>query len=174
MGTDVSALLGQVYEELRSLAATHFRAENPGHTLQPTVLVHEVFLRLSGSAHLDINDRTHFLRLASRVMRQVLLDHARAKSAEKRGPDMNRVTLSGLDSDIPGGALDALDLEEALLRLATLNPRRAELVELRFYGGLTMSEVAESLGVSPETAKREWRLAKAWLARELATIQGDP
>ncbi len=174
MGTDVSALLGQVYEELRGLATAHFRAENPGHTLQPTVLVHEVFLRLSASAHLDVNDRKHFLCLASRVMRQVLLDHARAKSAEKRGSDMNRVTLSRLDSDIPGGALDALDLEEALQRLATMNPRRAELVELRFYGGLTMGDVAESLGVSPETAKREWRLAKAWLARELATIQGDP
>lgn len=173
MGADVSALLGQVYEELRGLAQAHFRAEHPGHTLQPTVLVHEVFLRLSASAHLDVNDRAHFLRLASRVMRQVLLDHARAKSAEKRGPDVQRVTLSGLDSDIPSGVLDALDLEEALQRLATLNPRRAELVELRFFGGLTMSEVAEGLGISPETAKREWRLAKAWLARELTTIQGE-
>lgn len=174
MGTDVTALLGQVYEELRGLAAAHFRAEYPGHTLQPTVLVHEVFLRLSASARLDVNDRQHFLRLASRVMRQVLLDHARAKAAEKRGPDLQRVTLSGLDSDIPSDALDSLDLEEALQRLAALNPRRAELVELRFFGGLTMEEVAESLDVSPETAKREWRLAKAWLARELATIQGDP
>lgn len=166
---DFSQLFPQVYEELRGLAAVHFRGESSGITLQPTVLVHEVYLRLSSSMGLSINNRAHFLRLASRVMRQVLIDHARARTADKRGSNMQRVSLTGIDSENPDGILDALDLEAALIRLTAVNARRADLVELRFYGGLTMEEAADALEISLETAKREWRVARAWLARELAS-----
>ncbi len=172
MLSDVSAVLPQVYEELRAIAQAHFHGEDDSHTLQPTVLVHEVYLRLAVSLGLEVGDRAHFVRLASKVMRQVLLDHARAKHAQKRDGGFQRITLTGLDAD-EADAVDAIDLEDALQRLALENPRRAELVELRFYGGLTMQEVAESTGVSVVTVKRDWRLAKAWLARELAVRGGE-
>lgn len=167
MAQDAMELLPSVYEELRALAATYFRNENVGHTLQPTVLVHEVFLRIAANPATQIKDRSHFFFLASRLMRHILCDHARGKAAQKRGSEFGRVTLSGLDSDVPDLTIDVLDLDEALQKLAADNPRRAELVELRFYGGLTMEEAAESLGVSLVTAKREWRVTKAWIAREL-------
>lgn len=166
---DLAQLLPQVYEELRNLAAAHFRSEYPGHTLQPTVLVHDVFLRIASDPTLKITDRGHFFGLASKLMRHILVDHARQKLTQKRGKELQRVTLSGVDSDVPDGIVDALDLDETLQKLAVKSPRRAELVELRFFGGLTMEEAAESLGVSLVTAKREWRLAKAWIARELGS-----
>lgn len=160
-------LASQLYEELRALAAAHFRAESGAHTLQPTALVHDVYLRIASNPQLRIGDKAHFLCLASKLMRHILVDHARRKAAQKRGSRWERVTLSGVDSDVPDSLVDALDLDDALKKLAEQNPRAAELVELRFYGGLTMEEAAESLGTSLETAKRDWRLAKAWIAREL-------
>ena len=161
-----------VYEELRSLAAEHFRGERPDHTLQPTVLVHDAYMRIVEQSSLEVRNRAQFFRLASKLMRRLLIDHARAKARQKRGRGWERVTLSGLDSDAPDRLVDVLDLEEARGKLREISERRAELVELRFYGGLTMDEAADSLGISPATAKREWRLAKAWLARELSG--GEP
>lgn len=163
-----AALLPLVYQELRALAAAHFKRENPGNTLQPTVLVHEAYLRLVERSAPKINDRAHFFRLASKLMRQLLVDHAREKAAQKRGADRDRVTLSGIDTDSLNLDVDFVDLEEALLKLTAISERRSELVELRFFGGLTVEEASESLGISVETAKREWRLAKAWLARALS------
>ncbi|MFN0135517.1 MAG: sigma-70 family RNA polymerase sigma factor [Phycisphaerae bacterium] len=160
-------LLPQIYDELRALAAAHFRGEHEGHTLQPTALVHDVFLRMTAQPNFQLRDRAEFLRAASKLMRYILVDHARRKAALKRGGDWDRVTLVGVDSDVPSSVVDAIDLDDTLRRLATEEPRRAELVELRFYGGLTMEEAAESLGISLVTAKRDWRLAKAWIAREL-------
>lgn len=161
-------LLPLVYEQLRGLAAEHFRGERPDHTLQPTVLVHDAYLRIVEQSSLEVRNRGQFFRLASKLMRRLLIDHARTKARQKRGQGWERVTLSGLHSDAPDRLVDVLDLEEARGKLREISERRAELVELRFYGGLTMDEAADSLGISPATAKREWRLAKAWLARELS------
>lgn len=160
-------LVPRIYDELRALAAAHFASQPGNHTLQPTALVHDVYLRMASSPNLQIADRVHFLRVASKLMRNLLVDHARSRGAQKRGGDWNRVTLAGVDSATPEFAVDSLDLEAAMEKLSSLDRRRANLVELRFYGGLTLEEAAESLGISPETGKREWRLARAWISREL-------
>lgn len=171
LGPDVSAttaeLLPQIYEELRALAMAQFRNEAQSHTLQPTALVHDVYLRMAGSRALQSADRAQLLRVATKLMRHILIDHARRKAAQKRGQGWERLTLTGIDSGEPPSGFDALDLEEALQQLAVENPRRAGLVELRYYGGLTLEEAAESLGISLVTANRDWRLAKAWMARAL-------
>lgn len=160
-----------VYEELRRLARRHLRGERAGHTLQSTGLVHEAFLRLSRESEVQWESRAQFFALASRLMRHVLVDHARARRADKRG---GGATLLSLEDAIAAGrepatgpVLDVLALDEALSRLERLDPRQGEVVELRFFGGLSVEETAEALEVSPATVKREWTCARAWLLREL-------
>ncbi len=162
----LSRLLDVVYAELRSIAAAQMRGERPDHTLQPTALVHEAYVRLVGSGSRSLGDRSHFVNAASRVMRRVLIDHARARNAAKRSGNL-RVTL---DEGIAGGVepvVDVLSLDNALNRLAAVEPRWAQVVELRFFGGLEITEVAALLEISTATVKRDWQFARAWLAREL-------
>lgn len=164
-------LLPLVYDELHLIAARHMRGERPEHTLQPTALVHEAFLRLAG-VDLPYGDRTHFLRAASTAMRRVLVDHARARNAAKRGGSL-RVTLDEplVAQDEP--VVDLLVLDDALNRLAAAEPRWAQVVELRFFAGLEVTEVASALGISTATAKRDWQFARAWLAKALREDAGS-
>jgi RNA polymerase sigma factor (TIGR02999 family) len=160
-------LSARVYDELRRLAAAHLRREAPGQTLQPTALVHEVYLRLAG-AGTPWRDERHFVGIAARSMRQILVDRARARGARKRWGGLRRVSLH---DDLPLAAdpdrlLPALD--EALTRLEQLDAEQARIVELRFFAGLSVEEAADALGISPATLKRRWALARAWLFRELA------
>jgi RNA polymerase sigma factor (TIGR02999 family) len=161
-------LLAIVYDELRRAAAGFFRRERPGHTLQPTALVHEAFLRLAGGAGVQLEGRTHLVAVAARAMRRVLVDHARRRHAAKRKAAGGRVTLAGLAGKGGGPGYDAIDVAEALEDLAEISPRQAQVVELRFFGGLGDVETAEILGVSERTVRGEWRLARAMLRERLA------
>jgi RNA polymerase sigma-70 factor (ECF subfamily) len=164
-------LLQLLYGELHRLAAAYMRRERPGHTLQATALVNEVYLRLSGGEH-EYQNRAHFLAFAANSMRQVLLDQARRRRAHKRGAGARQVDL---DSGILVSAEsveDTLAIDEALQRLRAIDPRQERIVELRFFGGLSVEETAAVLGVAPITIKREWRSAKAWLYRELGSAAG--
>jgi len=161
------ALLPLVYADLRAQAEAYFRSQRDNHTLQPTALVHEAYLRLMGNADLEWEGRSHFLAVAAMAMRNVLADHARRRRAEKRGGAWDRVTLTGLGSDAGERAIDALDLDEALQALARIDERQARIVELRFYGGLTVEEVAHVLEVSSRTIALDWRMARAWLRNRL-------
>lgn len=154
----------RVYEELRRLAAIHLRSERAGHTLQSTALVHEVWLRLEQGGDVRDLERSHFHQMAAMAMRRILINHARDRKRLKRGGDARRVSLdvSHLE-DSPRDAVDLLALDEALDRLAAEEPLRARLVELRYFAGLDNQAVAEALGVSVATVKREWVLARAWL-----------
>jgi RNA polymerase sigma factor (TIGR02999 family) len=166
-------LLEAVHGELRRLARRHMRQERLDHTLQPTALVHEVYLRLFPDQKLTWNDHAHFLRSAARAMRQILTDHARRRNRAKRDGDLDRVPLdsrAALVSDEQPGILLALD--ESLNRLAQLDPRQAEIVELLYFTGMTQEEAAKTLDISPRTINREWRLARAWLRDEVA--KGTP
>ncbi|MBI4907961.1 MAG: sigma-70 family RNA polymerase sigma factor [Acidobacteria bacterium] len=163
-------LLPAVYQELRRVAATHFRAERSEHTLQPTALLHEVYLRMVDQAMPDFRSRAHFFCVASQLMRQILVDHARAQRAEKRGGGQ-RVTLEdALQSGTPR-EVDLLALDEVLGRLATMDERKARALELQYFGGLTVDEIADAMDSSPRTTARELRLAKAYLLRELSTAR---
>ncbi len=161
------ALLERVYPELQKQAQRRLRRERPDHTLQPTALVNEVYLRLSDS-EIEWSDRVHFFAVASQAMRRVLVDHAKAKRSLKRGGGRLRVTLVDEHSKTPQAAPDVLDLDAALTRLAELDERKARIVELHYFGGLTYDEAAEALGVSEATITRELRFARAWLERALA------
>jgi RNA polymerase sigma-70 factor, ECF subfamily len=167
----LDSLLPIVYQELRRLAASYLRREKPGQTLQPTALVHEAYLRLMKDRPERWQNRAHFCAIAAHSMRQILIDRARARGALKRGGAQPRVTLD--EALVAGGerSVDLLALDEALERLAKLDPEQARLVELRFFGGLTVEETAEALDISPATVKRHWTVARAWLAREL---EGGP
>jgi RNA polymerase sigma factor (TIGR02999 family) len=163
-------LLGLAYTELHAIAERQMARERTGHTLQPTALVHEAFLRLLGGAPLAFQDRMHFFRAASQMMRRVLVDHARAHGAAKRGSGM-RVTLDDGMIAADDRTIDMLVLDDALNRLAAAEPRWAQVVELRFFAGLDVAEVAEALDSSTATVNRDWRFAKAWLANALR--EGD-
>ena len=156
-------LLPLVYDDLHRRAASSFRRERPGHTLQPTALVNEVFLRLVDQRRVEWKSRAHFFGVAAQAMRRVLVDHARRRSAAKRGDDA--VVLSFDEELVPGLApdLDLLALDQALDALAELDRRQSRIVELRFFGGLTIDETAAALGVSPATVKNDWQMARAWL-----------
>ena len=156
-----------LYEELRRQASKWFRGEAPGHTLQPTAIVHEAFLRLAASGTLAAGDELSFRALAATAMRHVLVDHARRKRRLKRGGGRRLQTLLDYPASENTGAIDLLELDETLERLAALNPRHARIVELRFFGGLTVPEVAVQLGVGRATVENDWRLTRAWLARQL-------
>ena len=159
-------LLPLVYQALREQAARYLRRERRDHTLQPTALVHEAYLRLVGQDHVSWQNRAHFFAVAARVMRRVLVDHARAKRAQKRDFGQ-RIALDEAVSFPAERDLDLLALEEALVSLEETDARQARIVELRFFGGLTIEETAHVLGVSETTVKREWDFAKAWFQREL-------
>jgi RNA polymerase sigma factor (TIGR02999 family) len=175
-------LMPQVYEELRRLAGNYLRRERPGQTLQATALVHEAFLRLSREKNQPWQNRTHFLAIAALSMRQILVQRARARHADKRGGGAERITLDdrvmsasarGASARRGGGGeqsggVDVLALDAALEKLAALDAQQAKIVELRYFGGLTVEEVAESLEISPATVKRHWSLARAFLKKELS------
>jgi RNA polymerase sigma factor (TIGR02999 family) len=181
-------LTGLVYQELRSLAQRHLRRERPNHTIQRTALVHEAFVRLVNQQSVDWQSRAHFFGLASNLMRRILVDHARARLASKRGGGIVAVSLDEITnptepedsgaSTSPSYAEpgvvdgetddDVTAIDEALTRLAALDERQAKIVEMRYFGGLTIEETAQALDISDATVKREWTLARAWLRRELS------
>lgn len=164
-------LLPLVYEELRQLAATYLANEQPGQTLQPTDLVHEAYLRLVGGANPEQwTSRGHFFAAAAVAIRRILIDNARRKRSQKRGGALVRQTLDDVQPCLPEPHEDLLALDEALQKLAAVQPQAAELVELLYFAGLTLPEAAQTLGVSPRTAGRLWTYARAWIRRE---IEGD-
>src|SRR5688572_10357638 len=164
----VSELMPLVYDELRRIAARYVSRERPGQTLQATALVNEAFVRLAAERPRDFQNRTHFLAIAALSMRQILVQRARARSAAKRGGAPQRVTLDDASAGAtPPDSVDVLALDEALTRLAQLDPEQARIVELRYFGGLTIEETAEVAGISPATVKRQWSMARAWLKRAL-------
>jgi RNA polymerase sigma factor (TIGR02999 family) len=157
-----------IYDELRRLARGYLRRERPGHTLQPTALVHEAFLRLIDQSRVNWQNRAHFFGAAARLMRQILINHAEARRAAKRGGEAERVSLNDVDHSAVGREIDLVALNEALTNLERIDPQQGRIVELRYFSGLTVEEVAEVMGVSPATVKREWSTARAWLRRELS------
>jgi RNA polymerase sigma factor (TIGR02999 family) len=166
-GVATDEVLGKVYDELRALAAYHMERERPGHTLPPTAVVHEVYLRLARQDKGDWTNRAQFLSIASTMIRRILVDHARVRDAGKRGGGV-RVPLNGFEPAEPAPDAGIAEVDEALTELAALDEQQARVVELRYFGGLSIEETAEVLGVSPGTVKRGWRLARAWLAARLA------
>jgi RNA polymerase sigma factor (TIGR02999 family) len=162
-----SELVPLVYRELRGLAAAYLRRERPDHTLQPTALVHEAYLRLVDQTQVPGQSHTQFFAIAANLMRQILVNHAKRYRALKRGSG-NKVELNEAMGVVPAGQLDMVILDEALRKLAEVDPRQSRIVELRFFGGLTEEEIAEVLGISPITVKRDWRIAKAMLHHELS------
>ena len=166
-GSEADRLLPLIYDELRGLAAYYLRGERPDHTLQPTELVHEAFLRLAGRLDAGSQSREHFFALAARAMRHILVDHARKRAAAKRGGGRKPVSLDTLRALSREHDQLLVELDDALLRLAELDPRLAEVVELRFFGGLTVGETARVMGISPKTVQRKWALARSWLHREI-------
>jgi len=162
-------LLPLVYEEMRSLADRFLRGERPGHTLQPTALVHEAYLRMVGQTRAEWKGRGHFYAVAARVMRRILINHAEAHRAVKRGGGCRRVTLSEAPTPVPDAPeVDLLALDEALSRLEALDERQCRVVELRFFSGLSVQETAGVLGVSDRTVELDWKMARAWLMTQLA------
>lgn len=185
---DVTALLGElsngspeagskliplVYGELRRIAAGYMRRERTGHTLQATALVHEAYFKLLGQRSVTWQNRAHFLGVAAQVMRRILIDHARSHVRDKRGGGHEAVPLDEALVFSPERSQDFLVLDSALDRLAEFDPRQSRIVELRFFGGLTVEETAEVLGISPKTVKRDWNVAKAWLHGELKAAYGN-
>jgi len=162
-----------VYDQLLRLARRQMRAEQQGHTLQSTALVHEAYLRLAQAGDIEWNDRAHFFAVAAQMMRRILVDAARARATKKRGGDMDRVDhadtgdLDGLPAMSTERAADVCAIDDALASLARLDPRRAQVVELRFFGGLTIEETAAAMNISPQTVMRDWDFARAWLTRQL-------
>jgi RNA polymerase sigma factor (TIGR02999 family) len=156
-----------IYEELRRLAAHYMARERPGHTLQTTALVHEAFRRLVDLRQSNWQSRTHFYGAAANVMRRVLVDHARARQAEKRGGDVEHLPLDESLAYSEAQSQELVQLDEALTRLARLNVRQTKVIELRFFAGLNVDETAEVMGISPKTVKRDWSVARAWLHREI-------
>ena len=169
----VRRLLPLVYGELRAIAADMFLDQPSNHTLEATAVVHEAFLRLVRAPETEFTDRAHFFAVAAKAMRTHLIDHARKKRADKRGSGWERITLSGLSDAFQGRPLDFLGLDEAITDLSRLHERQARVVELRFFGGLTIPEAAEVLSVSEATVKNDWAMARAWLTCELSA-RADP
>jgi RNA polymerase sigma factor (TIGR02999 family) len=174
-GDDVAqaALVEAVYDELKVIAGRHMRRESSGHTLQTTALVNEAFLKLLHVKSATWQDRAHFFAVASRLMRRILVDHARKHLAGKRGGGMDMLPLNEAMVFSPDRAAPLLQLDEALTRLAESEPRTARVIELRFFGGLSVEETAEVLKISPRTVKREWGFGRAWLRTEMGIPEED-
>jgi RNA polymerase sigma factor (TIGR02999 family) len=166
----LEALLPLVYQELRHIAQYHLRQERPDHTLQSTALVHEAYLRLTKQSPPEIENRAHFMAVASRLMRQILVDHARGHRAAKRGGGI-KLEIQDVGSSEKAPSVDLIMLDDALNELARLDPQQSRIVELRFFGGMSIEETAEIVGVSVTTVKREWATARAWLRREVGKAQ---
>jgi RNA polymerase sigma factor (TIGR02999 family) len=162
-----SALMPLIYDELRAIARNHMRHERQDHTLQATVLVHEAYLQLAGDSQVDWQNRAHFFALASRAMRRILIDYARGARAEKRPGAHEKVELDSALIFTEEQKVDVLALNEALERLATWDLRQSQVVEMKFFAGLSFEEIAEVLNISDRTAKRDWTMARAWLHAEL-------
>jgi RNA polymerase sigma factor (TIGR02999 family) len=162
-------LLGLVYEPLRAIAERHLHREREGHTLQPTALVHELYLRFVDQRSVDWRDRTHFFAVAAQVMRRILVDYARRRKSDKRGGSLLPVTMTAALEAFSEENFDVIALDLALENLEAIFPQQAKIVELRFYGGLTIDETAEALGISAATISREWTMARAWLRRALGS-----
>jgi RNA polymerase sigma factor (TIGR02999 family) len=165
-------LIPLVYDELRRLAEHYMRQEHGDHTLQPTALVHEAYLRLVGHDCTPFNNRVHFYGAAAQAMRRILVDHARRRQAQKRGDDPAMVSLDSIGAGVDVRQ-DLVALDEALTRLAAMAPRPAQVVELRYFGGLSIDETAATLGVAPATVKRHWAFARAWLHRALSSAEAS-
>jgi len=170
---DLDALMAAIYDDLRRLALHHLRDERADHTLQATALVHEAYLKLVDQRTTDWKDRMHFFAVASRIIRRILVDHARERLAAKRGGGGRRVAIEQVElaSPLPDGQLVALD--DALTELADLDAQQAKIVELRYFGGLTIPEVAEALSIGGRSVDRDWRTAKAWLSFRLSAADSD-
>jgi len=164
-------VLPLVYDELRRLADSYLRRERPDHTLQPTALVHEAYLRLIGQKNLSWQNRAHFFGIAARVMRQILVNHALNRNADKRGGHLHKVSLDEAVNFFAERDVNLMALNRALDELEALDPRQSQIVELRFFGGLSIEEAAEVLGISPATVKRDWSIAKLWLHRAIEGTQ---
>jgi RNA polymerase sigma factor (TIGR02999 family) len=162
-----SRLVPLVYQELRQLAASYMRHERSDHTLQPTALVHEAYLKLVQQRSVDWQSRAHFLGVAAQVMRRILVDHARGHLRGKRGGGQYHVPIDESLVFTPEKSEEIVKLDQSLERLSKIDPRQGKIVELRFFGGLTVEQTAELLGISPKTVKREWSMAKAWLHGDL-------
>ena len=158
----------EIYKELRRLAASKFRQEREGHTLQPTALIHEAYIRLVDHNQREWHSRAHFFSVAGRIMREILVDHARGRNRNKRGGDARKVTLSDAVSFAPERGAPIIALDDALRELASFDERKSRLIELKYFGGLQTDEIAEVLGISRSTVKREARLAQAWLHNYLS------
>jgi RNA polymerase sigma-70 factor, ECF subfamily len=165
---DADRLMEAIYDDLKRLAASQLRGERENHTLHPTALVHEAWLRLINQRMTGWQDRLHFFAIAARVIRRILIDHARERQALKRGGNSRPVPLLGLDVAADETPVDLLALDEALSELAGLSERQARIVELRFFGGLTITEVATALGIGSRSVDREWQVARAWLFHRLS------
>jgi RNA polymerase sigma factor (TIGR02999 family) len=174
-GDGPGSVFALVYDELRRLAASALRHERSDHTLQPTALVHEAYLRLADEPTARWENRSHFMAVAARAMRRILVDHARKHTAAKRGSGAVRLSLDDLERAAanPGDDVDLVALDDALGRLASLDPRQARIVELRFFGGLSVEETAVVVNSSARTVKRDWQVARAWLKREMARHTPD-
>jgi RNA polymerase sigma factor (TIGR02999 family) len=159
-------LVPLLYKELREIARAHLQRERAGHTLQSAALVHEAYLRLLDQKPFDTENRMHFLAVASRLMRQILVDYARSHGAAKRGADL-KVELDAAIAAAPERDIDVIALDDALAQLAQLDEQQGRIVEMRFFGGLSVEEIGEVLGISRSTVKREWNVAKAWLSRQI-------
>lgn len=166
-------LMPAVYGELRRLAESYIQNERRDHTLQATALVHEAYLRLIDQRNVDWQNRAQFFGLAAKMMRRILVNHAEAHSAAKRGGPGQKLSLDEAISFFDEQQVDLLDLNEALSRLAVMDDKQSEIIELRFFGGLTIEEVADVLQISPATVKREWGMAKTWLLRELSKTNNN-
>lgn len=163
----MNELVPVVYDELHRIAELHLRKERSNHSLQPTALINEAYLQLARSRKLALRDRTHFFALAARIMRHVLINHAHARNAAKRGGAVRKVTLREAVLLPERKECDVLELDQALQTLASMDERKSQIVELHFFAGLTNEEVAEVLGISLATVNREWRMARAWLSCKL-------
>ena len=168
-------LVSLVYRELRRIAGSYMRNERADHSLQPTALVHEAYLRLRKMHSIDWQSRSHFLAVSAHTMRRILVDHARAKHAEKRGLEWDQVSIEvGELFAATESTINIVELDEALGRLEVFDQRQAKVVEMRFFGGLSEDEIGAQLGISERTVKRDWRIAKAWLYHELSQSTRSP
>jgi RNA polymerase sigma factor (TIGR02999 family) len=165
--TVIERLMPLVYDELHRRASRYMRQERTGHTLQPTALVHEAYLKLVGQREASFKNRTHFFAVASQLMRRILIDHARARLSAKRGGEQSAFSLSDAAEFRAGTPIELIAIDDALQKLRVLDSRQEQIVEMRFFGGLTVDETAEVLGVSTRTIEREWTMARAWLYMQL-------
>lgn len=165
---DLDALMAAIYHDMRRLAMSHMGGERRNHTLQPTALVHEAYVKLIDQRSTDWKDRLHFFAVASRIIRRILIDHARARDADKRGGGATRIVVGDRDVAAPERDIDLIALDEALVELARLDEQQARIVELRFFGGCTVEEIAEVLKIGKRTVDRDWQIARAWLFDRLS------